>query len=197
MFLILINLFIQTYSMEILRRFKIVESPYDHLRQLQYNDKLAVAVSMERVKNEDLISRIDIYCFNHPDLIYGYPLKILVSKEFRYLTELNQLIQMASESGLIVKWLKKFAFGPISDKPPLFVYTEINMESFMCFIIFMLLMQSFVIFLGVLEKRAYDKIHEPNVRSIWIYTDMALNPYRYFLLENYRERLINVHEYLN
>lgn len=34
----------------------------------------------------------------------------------------------------LVKWLKTFCIciGPISDKLPLFVYTKINMESFLC-----------------------------------------------------------------
>lgn len=151
------------------------------MEQLHWNDNLAVAVSLERVRSEELISKFGIYCFTGPNHIHGYPLKILAVKEFPLLDDLNEFIKRASESGLIVKWLKGYRYGPTSDKKPLFEHMEVNSLLMMCVII-ILFMTLFVCYLiAILEKKVYEKIHQQNAHSCWRYIDFMMNPNRYWL----------------
>lgn len=93
------------------KKFQVVEHPYIFLNKLEWNNKLAVAVSTElsfsRVKTENsqIFHQMDFYCFDQPNIIYKYSLKMLTRKSFPYLNELNDFIQRASDGGLIVKWL--------------------------------------------------------------------------------------------
>lgn len=153
------------------------------MEQLYWDDNLAVAVSLERVKNEELISKLGIYCFKSPNQIHEYPLKILAVKDFPFLNELNKLIKQASESGLIVKWLKGCRFGPTSDKEPLFQYMEVNLELFIAIIIINIIAQLFIYSILTLEKKAYNKIHQQNVHSFWKWTELMINPDRYVSME--------------
>lgn len=142
-------------------------------------------MSLEEVKNEGLISRLGLYCFKSPNHIHEYSLKILASKNFPLLTELNQFIQMATEAGLIVKWLKGYRFASMYEKKPLFEYIEVKMEMFVCFVIIVGSLQVFTCFIGTLEKIAYEKIQLQKVSPFWRRVDIAINPYRYLVFGNY------------
>lgn len=169
-----------------MRGFEIFESPYDYLRQLTWNDHLAVAISLERVKNEQLISRLNLHCLSSPNNIHEYPLKILASKEYPFLTELNQFIQMAIENGLIVKWLKGIRLTPSSEKTSLYEYSGVSFESLVILIAIWCCIHLFNCFIAVVEKIAYEKVHVEKVQSFWRYVEMSINPDRYFLIGNKR-----------
>ncbi|XP_031634347.1 uncharacterized protein LOC116347768 [Contarinia nasturtii] len=101
----------QSYPMRSLDQFKMVYQPSDYIDQLEWNDKLAVALSRELSRSptgKDNDSSLKIYCFEHPNNIYEYPLKVLMHKKFSYAKELNTFIRFARECGLIDKWLKEY-----------------------------------------------------------------------------------------
>lgn len=160
-----------------------MSNPYEHLQHLHWNDKLAVAVSLETVKNDDFISKLNLFCFNGPNRIYEYPLKILAKKHFPHMVKLNRFLEMASESGLIVKWLKGFNFD-VSEKEPLYQYVAVEFETFLVLIVITTCMQIIAFFVIILERRAYMKIHTQTDTPTWRFIDKTINPDRYFLMEN-------------
>lgn len=164
-----------------MRRFEVLDSPCKYLQQLKWNDKLAVAVSLERVRNEGLISNLGLYCFQSPNHIHEYSLKVLTSRNFPFLKELDHFIEMATESGLIMKWLKGCRFTSIYEKKPLYEYAEVKLELFICFILIVICLLLFSCFIAFLEKTAHNQIHVANVKLIWRYIEMAINPHRYFM----------------
>lgn len=167
-----------------LDKFEILKDPKDHLRKLEWNDKLAVAVSLARVKHDKFISRLNFHCFNNPNTIYEYSLKILTSKEFPLMDELNNFIHRASEGGFIVKWLKGFLFGQFIEKKPLFQYVEVKIETLkFIFVIFTcLLLAAFL--QAVLERIVHRKIQVKNT-GFWKYVEMTIDSNRYFFIESF------------
>lgn len=166
----------------------VVSNPYEHLAELEWNDRVAVAVSLENAKNDESVTRLDPFCFNGPNHIYEYPLKILTSKRFPFMRELNRFIEMTNETGFIVKWLKGIQFGPICDKKPLFEYIEVTFEMFAVFLVIVSSMNLFTGFIFIIEKIAFKEIHMQNVKPLWRFVDMMINPNRYYLVEFFVER---------
>lgn len=166
-----------------LHQFEIVSNPYEHLQHLQWNDKLAVAVSLETVKNGDFISKLNLFCFNDPNRIYEYPLKILAKKHFAHMMKLNRFLEMASESGLIVKWLKGFNFD-VSEKQPLYEYVVVELETFLVLVVITACFHILAFLVVILERRAYMKIHTKTDTPTWRIIDKTINPNRYYLMEN-------------
>lgn len=93
--------------------------------ELKWDDKLAVAASYARVRSDRSIFT-SYYCFDRLNSIHRHSLKFLMHKNFDMLNELNQFIEQAFESGLVVKWLKGNRFEPFVEKPPEFQYIEAN-----------------------------------------------------------------------
>lgn len=149
---------------------------------------LAVAVSKANVKNDEIFARLNPFCFNGPNHIYEYPLKILAAKRFPFMSELNRFIEMANEAGLIVKWLEGIHFGPICEKKPLFEYIEVTFEMFAVFLVIIHGMNLFTGFILIIERIAFKEIHMQNVKPVWRFVDMMINPERYFWVEFFSER---------
>lgn len=170
----------------LLDNYRTVSNPYDHLQQLEWNDTLAVAVSLETVKNDEFISRLDIFCFDAPNRIYEYPLKIFAKKHFVHLTKLNRFLEMASEAGLIVKWLRGFNFD-VSEKEPLYEYAVVEMEIFFILGIITTCLHVIAFLVIILERKAFIKIHTQNNSRAWQLIDKMINPERYFLKESLYE----------
>lgn len=160
-----------------------VSNPYEYLSELEWNNKLAVAVSRANVKNDENILRLDLFCFNARHHIYEYPVKMLASKRFPFMAELNRIIEMATESGLTEKWLKGIQYGPICEIKPLFEYVEVTIEMFVTFQVIVVSMYLFTIFILIVERIAFKQIHKENVRPLYRFADMMINPKRYFLVE--------------
>lgn len=166
-----------------LREFVTVSNPYEYLSELEWNDKLAVAVSLANVENDENILKLDLFCFNNQNHIYEYPLKMFASKQFPFMVELNRIIKMATESGLIVKWLKGIQYGPICEIKPLFEYIDVTFEMFAVFLVIISSMYLFTIFILIIERITFKEIQLQNVRPLWRFTDMMINAKRYYLVE--------------
>lgn len=161
----------------------MLDNPNEYLHHLEWNDELAVAVSKGQLLDVELVSNLSLYCFNSPNLIYGYPLKIMTSKEFQFLDELNRFIQMTTDSGLITKWLKGNSFGSVvSNKQPLHNYVEVELESAAAFLVMYFFIMLLVLAAAIVEKITFHKVQLPNVGPIWKYIGMLVDPHRYFLL---------------
>lgn len=167
----------------LLRNYEIVSNPYEHLQHLEWNDTLAVAVSLETVKNDELFSRLNIICFNAPNRIYEYPLKILAKKRFAHLVKLNRFLELASEAGLIVKWLKGFNFD-MSEKEPLYEYAEVEVEIFFILGVITTCLHIIAILLIILEWKTFMKIHTQTNARAWQLIDKMIDSDRYFLKES-------------
>lgn len=167
--------------MESLNKFKIVENIDEHLRQIEWNNELAVATSIERVRRLRYQFGLNVHCFNYLNNIYAYPLKFLASEHFLYLNELNRFIQHASDGGLIVKWLENVE--QFSEKRSLYTYSEVHLESlYGVGILFFILIFAFLVL--ILEKVVKKKVQIQNANQMWRYIEMAIDPYRHFLLSD-------------
>lgn len=173
----------QTYSSELLREFITVSNPYEYLEELEWNDKLAVAVSLANVKNEGTITRLNLFCFDSFDHIYEYQLKILASKRFPFMIELNRFIEMVNEAGLTVKWLKGIQFESIYEKKPLFEYIEVKAEVIACFLVIMAAAYLFASFIIILEKIAFNENRMEHVKPLWKFIELMISPYRWFYVK--------------
>lgn len=169
------------YSDKTLRNFIITNDISDYLHQLERDNKLAIATSYERIRKYQSNSGAKLYCFNDMNNLYGYPLKILMQKNFPYADELNRFIMHASEGGLIYKWLKR---RNRSEKPTKLHYFYFKLES---------LLFGGTIFLGTtaltflilfVEMIVFKNVQKANPALIWLFMDMAIDPERHFLLED-------------
>lgn len=166
-----------------LHKFKVVSKPHELLDTLPWNDTLAVAVSLETVKNEELISRLNLFCFDEPNRIYGYPLKILARRSFAHMHELNRFIELADESGLILKWLKGSTFRE-SEKVPQFQYAAVELEIFLVLVVITVCLQTIAIGIVFLERKAHMETRNDIGSSVWRFVEKVINPDRYHLMNN-------------
>lgn len=174
--------------MESLNKFKIIRDPNDYFDQLEQDDKLAVAASREffisstSVEERRIKLKKRVHCFNHPEHIHEYSLRILVRKSFPLLEELNGFIERVGENGCVDKWLKRYRFA--AEKEPIYQYAVATVASFaspwivgMCIFV----LELFVI---TTERIVYSKVRTPNSSKLWQYIEMLVDPNRYFLLDN-------------
>lgn len=176
---------IQKYSAELLQKFEIFKNPNVYLHRLEWDSELAVAVSREQVKNNESLSKLQIYCFENPNHIYEYPMKILTSKKFGYLNELNRFIQMSSESGLIDKWLKGSEFKNLGKEIYQSQYIKVDFDVFIVLVVFISLMLLFSFYVFYVErsidKRNITKSDSPFWRIIKIIIDADRHFFMYDL----------------
>lgn len=150
----------------------------EHLHQLEWNNKIAVAVSLAEVQNDRRLSNL-VYCFNDP--IYEYSLKMFMRNDFPYINELNQFIQQAMDSGLILKWLKGYQFGSSIKRSEKTLYEYMhNHEALMLLIVFCCLLLSLAFFMWIIEKIVHKKVCTQNSALIWKYIEMMIDPYRHY-----------------
>lgn len=164
-------------------RFTVSENLTEYLHQLNWKNKLAVATSFDRIRNHRVFSK-SVYCFDESNNIQTYPLKMFMRKDFPFQGELNKFIQIIGENGLSVKWRKGHIFGSFAEKPPKFSYSFVSFEAisvlvFNCII----LLLSAVLFVFV-EFFIYKKARTPGTARVWRFIEMAIDPYRYFLLND-------------
>lgn len=142
------------------------------LSQLDWNLKLAVALSHEHAMNSRLISISQLHCFD--EVIYDYALKILVQRDFAYTKELNEFIQMASAGGLIKQWHKNNKIRS-KYKYEQEISPQITAEkSFGFAIIWLILMMSVILF-AFFEQIVYKKARAQNPSRFWIMIDLIID----------------------
>lgn len=166
-------------------RFQIVKHPSDYLREIELNDKLAIALPREmllfRTGNEsDMIQ--NIFCFDHPNNIYESPLQLLMRKKFEFSNDLNKFIWYAKESGLIAKWLMDKR--SIKGKEPQFKYEALKADSFTIPIMLYSCILAMAVIAFITEVIVYKKIRTSNSLAIWRYIEMMINPDRLFYLKD-------------
>lgn len=167
--------------------FELVKQPIDYIRQLEWNDKMAVAASHKlsslssKSGNDHSDPSMMIYCFKYPEHIHSYWVRMLAKQKFPLLNELNGLIQNAIENGLVEKWLKSFK----SFKGKTHQYNEVfggdafvvgyGIYSSMLFAAMLIL---------IAERKLYPKVREANAVRFWRYIEMYIDPNRHFLMHD-------------
>lgn len=162
--------------------FKICDNLDQCLSRLSGNPKLAVAISRERAYNSLLILASQIYCFDS-EIIYEFDLKFLVNKNSTILTDLNEFIQSAIESGLIKKWRFDNQMIKLPCKYIQKVYGQLNLEHHFGMIIIWGLMITFVFFVFLLERVVYRKVRSSNAARYLKFIEIAIDGERHFWLE--------------
>lgn len=110
-------------------------------------------------------------------------MKILTKKRFAHLTKLNRFLEMASEAGLTVKWLKGFIFDAF-EKEPLYEYAEVEVEIFFILGVITTCCHIIAILFIILERKTFMEIHTQTNARNWQFIDKMINPDRYFLNES-------------
>lgn len=152
----------------------------DCLNQLTWNNKLAVAVSHERIQDNLLLRKSHIYCFDKSQSIHGYFTRFLIGEHFPYLQQLNDFIEKASSSGLISHWIKMNRMKTYFYEQK-FIIPHIVILG--VWVIFSSL-SCFSIFVYFAERIIYKKNREANVKNFWIIAEMLIDPDRHFLLHD-------------
>lgn len=180
--------------MRSLREFELIQRSNDSfsddelIKSLKWNDQLAIATSHELSISRALFGsnhldpRSITYCFDRPNNVYEYLLKVLMQKNFPYQYELNKFIQYALEGGLVVKWLKDYRF--LAEKESIYEYITIDVKNWYapCFIY--LIMSTFSLFILISERIIHKKVRSTNAHPIWRYLEMSIDPHRYFFLQD-------------
>lgn len=66
--------------------------------------KNAVAVSRKRVEKSQFFLSNEIHCFGKTENVQNYSISLNVRKDFEHKAEVNEIIRLALEAGLIQKW---------------------------------------------------------------------------------------------
>lgn len=153
------------------------------MKLLEWNDKLAVAISRTQLNDPKFMSDLNMHCIKE-NKIYDYSLKVLASKDFFFLNDLNEFIQRSVDSGLIVKWLEGNQLRTFTTKAHSLEYAEVNSKSLTAFIFVLIFILIIVLLVAITEIIAYKKVQTPNSAAIWQHIEMIINPDRYFLLQD-------------
>lgn len=166
-----------------MRNFKIVNNTNQYLNALKWENKLAVATSMELIRHGRFKHLSHIYCFDKSnESIYGRSLSILVRNNFSQLNELNRFIDLAKSSGLINQWLKQYQV--FTEIPLKYEYTPFQLDSIMFELVIYIGIASLATIVLVLELIVNKQVHSPNARKFWRYIEIVIDPYRHFLLND-------------
>lgn len=154
-----------------------------YLNQLDWNNKLAVATSLERVRNDRPLSK-SVYCFDESNNIQTYPLKIFVRKGFNLQKKLDRFIEYTIENGVIVRWIRKNKFRSFVEERRVQI-DKVTAEIFKFFVpvILGVFLGAFVIM--VFEVIVHTKVHSHGSAKLWRYIQMMIDPERYFLLNGF------------
>lgn len=172
----------QKYSDAVLKRFEVCEDLEECLNQLEYDNRLAVAVSRQYAMRSQ--KRAAFYCFGESSSeISIHALTVLMKDGFKFVDDLNHFIKRAIEGGLDKKWLANSTSR----------YNHHTKKNHIVFITlnhlygaFMLVIGGFLlaILVAIAEKIVYEHARKPNVSAFWCLAEMAIDPHRYFLVSD-------------
>lgn len=77
------------------------------LIQLIHNNRLAVATSYTHALNYQAAIHPHVYCFKNNEYINTYPVAIFMRSNHPLFTQIQQIVRMAIEGGLIERWEQK------------------------------------------------------------------------------------------
>lgn len=168
-----------------MQNFKVSNNLTEYLNQLDWNNKLAVATSLERVRNDRLLSK-SVYCFDESNNIQTYPLKIFMRKGFNLQKKLDRFIEYTIENGVIVKWTRKNTFRSFVEERRIQMdYDEVKAEIFKFFVPVILGVSLGAFVIMVFEVIVHTKVHSHGSAKLWRYIQMMIDPERYFLLYDF------------
>lgn len=171
-----------------MNNFKIIQNPNDHFGQLEWNDKLAIAASHElsiastTIEEKRLRLKRKVFCFNHPNSIHEYSIKILAHPKFPLMKQLNEFIRRTGESGCISNWLKRYRLK--AEKQPKLQYTTVTIQGFVSSAAVYVCLSFFALFVIAMEILVDRKVKAPDSAPVWRYIEMSIDPYRHFLLND-------------
>lgn len=174
------------YPSKSLSNFEFIDQPNDNLHQLEWNDKLAIAVSNElslspiqNGKNQ-MDPKLKIYCFGNLNGLHQNDLTLLMRKDFPFMEKLNEFVRHASDVGLVAKWLK--SYRSIAEKPSCYNYEIFKAQNL--YVVFEIGLCIFLIafIVVIIERFVHKSVRSGNCRRFWRYIEMTIDPYRYLLL---------------
>lgn len=166
---------------------KICDDLFQCINQVQFNSRLAVAISHDHARRIRKLSPFQFYCFETPEIIHSYALTFYVRATFPYINELNGFIEALSENGFSEKWRADngvpYAFRSERQDSDDTIITLEKMIGLLCFT---LTLQVLVILVFFSEILIYRSARKANSHRFWKIAEKSINPVRYFLNENKR-----------
>lgn len=93
-------------SSTVRKNFEICINTDECLQRLEYDEKLAVAVSRSHSQNSPAISRTSMYCFPRNRNVYSYSVAMPIKLDYHMLPAINYNIRQLFEFGLTERWYK-------------------------------------------------------------------------------------------
>lgn len=154
-----------------------------YLNRLDWNDKLAIATSLERVRNDRYFPKF-IHCFGDLNNIQKYPMRIFMRNDFPLRSDLNRFIGRLSENNLITRWMKQHSFGSRVENERQFRYIEIAIDDYLVIGLICVCVLILACIVFALERLVYKKARTCSATRFWRYLEMVIDPYRYFFLQD-------------
>lgn len=162
------------------KRFQLCNSTDLCLNQFKWNKKLTIAVPKRYFQSQSIAKSNEIHCIAHEELSHGYELSFFYQKNFKFIKELNEFIHLATEGGLITKWLNcmntRISLTHGND-----AVHQVTMEQVLGLIVICLSMLSLATCLFFFEKIVQERAQALNASRGWIFAQMIIDPNRYFL----------------
>lgn len=165
-----------------LQQFRLCTDINICLDELKWNKKLAVSISYERIQSSSYLRSSQLHCFSNMESVYVFYLRFLVKKNFRYLSQLNEFIQIARSSGIISHWINRMNphFIPVAEDDT----TATNIIIGVYPIVVSLFI--FAIFIFFVERITYTKARNSRTIRLWVIIEIYIDPDRHFLLYDLR-----------
>lgn len=171
------------YPKAALNKFTVTDVTSENFKRLDWNGKLAVASSFQRVQYLRSKSYFDLYFFNHPNQIHTYAPKFLMRPRFSFANELNKFIEQASNGGLINKWLKRYRLVSKGNDPEEYRYLKLENLAFPLCISGIIWL--FTLFVLMIERIVFRKVRMVGSNRFWRYVEILIDPDRHFLMNKY------------
>lgn len=148
---------------------------------MSYDDELAVIVSRQYVHNKHLMENTNIHCFNEPEILYSYGLKVFMRKDCRFINELNNFIKNAVEGDLIKNWLAIEELHLQYDQ----VASQYNIQNVIGLLTVFVILYTLSFLCFISEIIIYKKVSQTNPSTFWFIAKIFIDPERYFLLDHH------------
>lgn len=161
--------------------FEICSDIDECLHRLEFDDKLAVAVSRLHIQAMPLHK--NIFCFGPSQNIHNYLNAFMIRSEYSNRHAFDNMMKMVKDSGLISKFQKdlrlhhrKYRSRQITE------VHSININEFNFAFLFALFFINLSITTFMFEFIIYYKVQSPNSSRIWVFLDKFICGKRYYFL---------------
>lgn len=164
-----------------LEKYKICQNNDECLEELDWNNRLAVAVSQKHAMNNPVIPNWKIYCFPNTENIFNYPVSMYMRVGHPLEREINEITQRTLEAGLLAKWavdsrmaFKQEARTPIRTKK--LTIENISLILFLCGSFL-----TFAVLAFIAELIVHRRARSPGAGRFWTTADWLIDGDRHFL----------------